>query len=79
MKPRKFESKKSMGVRLPESTNNIIPSSPTDNPPKLGRSCRRGNQEPEALGVKFIKNPINLSQIAHQTWSPEIETCIYWR
>lgn len=68
-------------VRLfvsPDAIDVVYPNDSVDSTPKLGASHKWGKQELDILGVTFIEEPFDLSEITRDSdgmWSPELESC----
>ena len=62
----------------PDAINTVYPGDSVDSTPKLGASHKWGKQELDMLGVTFIEEPFDLSEItgdSDEMWSPELENC----
>ena len=62
----------------PDAIDAVYPNDSGDNMPKLGASHKWGKQELDVLGVTFIDEPFDLSEITRDSdrmWPPELESC----
>ena len=68
-------------VRLfisPDAIDTVYPNDSGENTPKLGAGYKWGKQELDILGVTFIEEPFDLSEITGDSdavWSSELESC----